>query len=217
MKWLSREKFSNVVLSSLVNWKHFYSESKTTVQSTFHWSKWIAENSLLCGHLCHLGWAQVITWGPNAKGSFVWGDLIFTNEMSSLSERERRERGGRWKENKRHIFPPLPACFEEDNIEPDKGITIISVKEHLYMFASPYFPNLHNTPYMHFPEAHSQSKLKIFVTQHKRSSLNLLTVMHWELIFFNATYTILDQAFASIPCSFWECVDHSSISNNISF
>nr|KAF6426391.1 hypothetical protein HJG59_009099 [Molossus molossus] len=69
--------------------------------------------------------------------------------------------------------------------EPDKRMTmIISVKEHLHMLAdkiSSYFPHLPAT-HLHLPDAHSQSKLKMFLRQHKRSSLNLLTVMQRELI-----------------------------------
>nr|KAF6492381.1 hypothetical protein HJG59_009586 [Molossus molossus] len=54
-------------------------------------------------------------------------------------------------ENKICMLPTLSAFFEEHNIEPDKRITmIISVKEHLLMFAdeiSSYFPNLPDTPF----------------------------------------------------------------------
>jgi hypothetical protein len=38
------------------------------------------------------------------------------------------------------------------------------------------------TPRLHLPEVHSQSKLKKFLRQHRRSSLNSLTAMKREMI-----------------------------------
>lgn len=104
-----------------------------------------------------------------------------------------------------YILPSLPAFFEEHDIRLDKGIMmIISGKEYLHILAdkiSYCFPNLPDTP-LHLPEAHSQSKLKMFLRQCKRSSLNLLTEMQQEVILFNTSYRLLDQVSAAI-CSFF--------------
>nr|KAF6369003.1 hypothetical protein mMyoMyo1_010410 [Myotis myotis] len=77
---------------------------------------------------------------------FVLKDPITPNETSALAKKNNKK----LEENKIYMLPTLSAFFEEHDIEPDKRITTISVKEHLHMLAdeiSSYFPNLPDTPF----------------------------------------------------------------------
>ena len=73
------------------------------------------------------------------------------------------------------MLPTLSAFFEEHDFEPDKRIVmIIIVKVHFHMLVgqiSSNFPNILDT-YIHLPETHSQSNLKMFLRQYKSSSLS---------------------------------------------